>query len=86
MTEPCGDLWREKWRQSAVDALVIGIEPTEFLCCEEILHDCRSVEMAACQGLEVEPVTEIGQSRLLAEDDILMTDSVHAFPIESWLV
>ena len=71
----------EKWGEGAVDSLVVGVQPGEGFGAEEFRDDCRGVEMTAGEGLEIEPVSEFACAGLAAEDYVLVTDAVHAFPI-----
>ena len=42
--------------------------------------------MTEGQGLELKPLSELGFSSFLAENDILMTDAMHAFAVDCRLV
>ena len=86
MTEPCCCFRWKKRGKSPVNPFVICVKPFEFFSRQQFPDQSRSVYMAAGESLELKKITEFRHSSFLAEDYVLMTDSVHAFAIESGFV
>ena len=86
MTEPCCDFRRKKRRESAAHALIVGVEPFEFVCSQQVLDHRSRVYIAAGQGLELKEIPEHAGFSFFAEDDILVPYSMHALAVEARFV
>ena len=85
-SEPFCDICRKKWREGSVNPIVVVVKPLDAIRTEEFRNDCRSVDVTAGQSLELEPVAELVDACLLAEDYILMSYAMHTFSIECWFI
>ena len=72
--------------KGAVDAVVVGIEPSDSLWAEQLRKHRRSVDVTQSQCLEIKPVSELGNACFTAEDDVLVTDAVYTFSVKSRLI
>lgn len=74
---------RKKRRESPENMFIVGIEPVKFLFVHQFRQYCRSVDMAACKRLEIQPMTEFAAACFLAKDYILMPYSMHSLSVQS---
>lgn len=84
--QPPRHLARKQRREGLIYPGIVLVQPFQSLRSKQVRQQRRCIDMAAGQGLERKPVTEFGCTGLTAEDNVLMTDAVHAFTIKSRLV
>ena len=63
--------------------LVISIEPGSLFICEQVADHCRSIDVAERQVLETQPRTEFIGTGIHAEEQALVPDAVHTFPVNT---
>ena len=65
---------------------IVFIQPCKGFRTKKFRNNGRSVYVTAGKCLKTEPVSELGRPGFPAEENVLMTDSMHAFPVYSGLV
>ena len=75
-------IWQTR-RQGPVNVLVISIEPGSLFICEQVADHRRSIDVAERQVLETQPRTEFIGTGIHAEEQALVPDAVHTFPVNT---
>lgn len=75
-------IWQTR-RQGPVNVLVISIEPGSLFICEQVADHRRSIDVAERQVLKTQPRTEFIGTGIHAEEQALVSDAMHTFPVNT---
>ena len=72
---------RKQRGERFIDLGIVLVEPGQGFRTQEFGNKGGSVYMTTGQGLETQPLAEVGRTGLAAEDNVLMSYSMHAFAV-----
>ena len=82
VAEPKSDIFRKKRNQDLIYPCIVGIQPSKLICREQLRNDSSRIEMAKRQSLELIPLTKLRHTGILAENNVLMTHTMHTCTIK----